>query len=285
MNRFLRLYPTYFVVAAVSWLAILMFPHLAEGLNPALSLPRSNIDALAQVTIIGLHKIFYLNESRFVPTAWSLNIELIYYALIALVFGRTGRGAVVWWCASAILAGFYALNNDEHSAYFTIWGPSICFASGSVLSHFGGSLKPVSSATLFRLVPLAIIAALGFSADFAASVPPLLTLYLAIPATAFAIVTIRQPWRSDRLKRIDRYVADLSYPLFLCHWPISVYVAALLGEQVTSPKLLLATLPVALAFSVAINHLVEAPVRSLRSIVRRSASGATARRPTERLAI
>jgi peptidoglycan/LPS O-acetylase OafA/YrhL len=281
LNRFLRLYPTYFVVAAVSGVAIVLFPHLAEGLNPALSLPRSNIDAIAQVTIIGLHKIFYLNESRFVPTAWSLNIELIYYALIALVFGRTPRGTVVWWCASAALAGFYALHNNEHAAYFTIWGPSICFASGAMLSHFGKGLEPVSPATAFRFVPLALIAALGFCADAGIPAPSLLTLDLAIPATLFAIVTIRPPWRSSLLKRIDHYLADLSYPLFLCHWPLAVFVGAFLGEPSPSPRLLLATLPLALAVSVAINHLVEAPIRRLRSIVRKSAAGASPRLPPE----
>jgi peptidoglycan/LPS O-acetylase OafA/YrhL len=70
-------------------------------------------------------------------------------------------------------------------------------------------------------------------------------------------------------------------PLFLCHWPMAVFVAALIGETTTSPTLLLTTLPLALAFSVAANRLVEAPVRALRSMVRKSASRSPAPLATE----
>src|SRR5678815_2707247 len=58
INRFLRLYPSYWVVTLVSLAIVLAFPRLAMELNDALQLPRGKFDTLAQVTIIGLHKIY-----------------------------------------------------------------------------------------------------------------------------------------------------------------------------------------------------------------------------------
>jgi peptidoglycan/LPS O-acetylase OafA/YrhL len=277
INRFLRLYPSYWVVALVSLAIVLAFPRLAIALNGELKLPRGKFDTLAQVTIIGLHKIYYLNHSRLVPTAWSLNIEIIYYALIAVLLGRSRWIALGWWVVSFALMALFVRRNDFYAAYFTIWGPSLCFATGSVAHHFLTPRKefPGTNAA-FRVVPFIVVLALAFALDAGLNVPPLALILAAIPATVLAIFVLQARWTAPRLQRIDEVMADLSYPIFLSHWPLAVLVSGVfLGSTGLGVPLLLATLPVTILFSVAVNLLVEAPVRTLRSKVRQVAANST----------
>jgi peptidoglycan/LPS O-acetylase OafA/YrhL len=278
INRFLRLYPSYWVVTLVSLAIVLAFPRLAMELNDALQLPRGKFDTLAQVTIIGLHKIYSLNHSRLVPTAWSLNIEIVYYALIAVLLGRTRWIALGWWVVSLGLMSVMALRNDVYGAYFTMWGPSLCFATGSIAHHFLTPRKEFSGVSVaLRVLPFGLIFALAFAVDAGLNVPNLALILAAIPATVLAIFALQARWKAPSLQRIDDVMADLSYPIFLAHWPLAVLVSGmLLGSTGLGLPLFLVTLPVTILFAAAVNVLVEAPVRALRSKVRQVAADSTA---------
>ena len=281
LNRFLRLYPTYWFIAIVSLGIVLVFPQLAVALNGDLHLPKSIVDTVAQVTIVGLHKISYLNHSRLLPPAWSLNVEIIYYALISVLLGRTRWVAMGWWVASLVLASITVVHNDIHAAYFTIWGPSICFATGAVIYHFIPPMRDFSGPQAFvRFAPFVIIVAVAFAPDLGFSVPEIALVYSAIPLTVLAIVTLQARWDAPRMHRIDEVMGDISYPIFLSHWPLAVLVSGLLlGGAGLSSSLFFVTLPVVLLFSLLVNRFVEAPLRVLRSKIRQTAASA-AREPS-----
>jgi len=277
VNRFLRLYPSYWVVALVSLATVLAFPRLAIALNYDLRLPRTKFDMLAQVTIIGLHKVTYLSHSRLVPTAWSLNIELIYYALIALLLGRQRWVALGWWVVSIGMMTVMVAHNDVKSVYFSIWGPSLCFATGSVVHHFLTPRKEFTGwSAALRALPFALVFVIAFVWDAGWELPELALLLAGIPTTVFAIYVLQARWKSKSLQKIDEVMADVSYPIFLSHWPLAVLVSGgLLHGTGLGVPLLLATLPVTIVFSLAVNLLVEAPVRALRSKVRETAAQPT----------
>ena len=271
VNRFLRLYPTYWFVALVSLAIVIALPREAQLLNPVLTLPGSRIDALAQVTIVGLHKIFYLNPSRLVPTAWSLNVELVYYCLIATVLGRWRSIATLWWGASLALALRSAWSDDFHSAYFTLWGPSICFSTGAVTFHYAHLIKVAGAGVSLRMVAFLVLGVIAFAPELGATISQVTLIYAAIPATVFAIAVLDTRWPFPRFRRLDVWFADISYPLFLSHWPVAVAVGALLAGSALSPTLLLVSLPAAFVFSALVTRFVEGPIRALRNVVRRSA--------------
>jgi peptidoglycan/LPS O-acetylase OafA/YrhL len=275
VNRFLRLYPAYWSIAAFSLTTIYFWPHIASKLNGALNLPSSHIDALAQVLILGLHKIFYLNQTRFVPTAWSLNIELVYYSAIALLLGRNRWIGLTWWIASAALAIHYLAEGDAHDAYFTIWGPSICFATGSLVSHFVRHV-PDFKGDSAKIVAIGAIVATAFVQDVFPATPSFALLYAAPPLTVGAILVTRSRWKSPWVQVLDGWLADLSYPIFLSHWPVAVVVASL---GIVAPRLsialLVTSLPAIILFSVLVNGFIEKPVRGVRVLVRNKARDRT----------
>jgi len=272
LNRFLRIYPTYWAIALFSLINIMLFPSIADHLNTALNLPTRDIDAVAQITIVGLHKFVYLNQTRFVPPAWSLNIELMYYAAIALLLGRSVYISGIWWIASLALAAKCLWTGDTHTAYFTTWGPSICFSTGAMLSHFRNRTPKILNSGLAKSMTIALIIMAGFLHDAVPTLGILPILYSVIPITSMAILSCQHNWKNRYVVYTDRFLADLSYPMFLLHWPVAVLIAGIgLSGANPSLRLLAISIPVTIAASVVINRVVEEPIRAARSVVRERA--------------
>lgn len=58
---------------------------------------------------------------------------------------------------------------------------------------------------------------------------------------------------------VSRYLGQISYSAYLWHWPIYVYVAAMVGKE--SPMYLYAALPIALVVGALSFHFIENPIR------------------------
>ena len=64
--------------------------------------------------------------------------------------------------------------------------------------------------------------------------------------------------------RWDKWFGDLSYPLYLVHWPICVFGLAMLGEGGTGALHAYAAVVVSIGLSIAINHFLVYPVDQWR---------------------
>lgn len=296
-NRFLRLYPAYLVVLLFS-----LFVILASGrsdLNDVMlgiSWPQTLDSWVRQFVIVGLiEPTGGMYPVRLIPVAFSLAIELGFYALISFGVGRSPRLVFAWWIVSAAIALVLMIRDDFSSAYFTYWGPSLMFASGAALHHLWPLLK--RHVRLGRNAPLFALGAIGALAVYAFSpalivewdtltgedfetvrerfaTPSTFLLYLSLPLTEAALYLsliveadatdfLRAPW----IARTCAYLGDLSYPLFLVHTPMRAAV------QVASPHLSQASggiLAIALSVgaSLLIVTFVERPVERLRQLVR-----------------
>lgn len=288
LNRFLRLYPTYWTVALVGVGLALFLPAQTAHLHPGIAIPDTPGGGLANLFILGLANfaIEPRNEPiRLVPTAWSLSIELVYYALLALGIARRRLAVLVWWTASLALAVWLIARGDLRTAYFSLWGPSLCFATGALMHHLdapGRARRLLAAFPAARALPFLALAAvcagpyaLGWAALPALSLP---TLYLAplVAALAIALLTEDREARvpESPAARWDRRIGDLSYPIFLSHWHVGVLVSAgLLGGAGQGPWLFAASLPFILLAAVLLVAGVEGPVRRLRGTVRRWSHG------------
>mgnify|MGYP001336763078 CR=1 FL=1 len=90
MNRFLRLYPSYYFIGALS-VACIMFFGVRNSLNVHLQLPKNGWDLLTAITIIGRAGFSPsdIGTARLIPTAWSLGVEVTCYVLLAVYFARS----------------------------------------------------------------------------------------------------------------------------------------------------------------------------------------------------
>jgi peptidoglycan/LPS O-acetylase OafA/YrhL len=71
------------------------------------------------------------------------------------------------------------------------------------------------------------------------------------------------------LSGIDRFLGDLSYPIFLCHFAVAALVASLWRSgQSSGPLLLVAALPLVHLVSIAGQRLIELGIEPLRRRIR-----------------
>lgn len=291
LNRFLRLYPTYWAVALVGLGLAVFLPAETARLHHGIALPETTGGGLANLFILGLANLSLepRNEPiRLVPTAWSLSIELVYYALLAAGVARRRLAVWVWWAASLALAAWLTAKGDLRHAYFSLWGPSLCFATGALAHHLDAPRWGRRLRTAWGTGGLAASRALPFLAlalvclaPYAPGVGPvagLAALYLAPGAAALAVALLiaerTEGVAESRAARWDRRIGDLSYPVFLVHWHVAILVSTfLLGGTGQGAWLFAASLPFILAAAVLLVVGVERPVHRLRGAVRRWGRG------------
>ena len=134
VNRLLRLYPGYWAGAVFALTVVIALPALSRQTGWGYVIPDSLPSWLSAIFIVGSR----LKEGcrLLIPQAWSLSVELLFYALMALGLSRHRGIALVWFVAS--LAGTY---------WFVII-KRIDLSNEGYLSHAAGSLpfSPIKAA-------------------------------------------------------------------------------------------------------------------------------------------
>ena len=103
VNRVLRLWPAYLVIMLLAFVALCFLP--LGNFSPFIRMPRSAVDIITNVTILGQVTFDYLQWlplAKPLVTSWSLSIEIFSYLLLALYFARSSARL----CAFATLGVF-----------------------------------------------------------------------------------------------------------------------------------------------------------------------------------
>jgi peptidoglycan/LPS O-acetylase OafA/YrhL len=271
-NRFLRLYPTYYVVLLLTTLCILVLGPLNE-LNGSLQMPATLGERLANLAIIGLVGFDHsqINSVRLSPTAWSLSVEIFCYFLLAIYFAASPRRLIVMAIAGGALTLAQivgALDRPDFgfmNHYRVLQSGLLPFAVGGLCYHWR-HLQLFS----FSWTKLAILAGLfianGLLGHASAFHQYVAGLYVAIALNALIVPMLftagaAAPWQ--------KLVGNLAYPLFISHWLVGTLLALYLPAL---PKLSLPYFIVASALSIAVALalyvVVDRPVQSLRARVR-----------------
>jgi peptidoglycan/LPS O-acetylase OafA/YrhL len=199
----------------------------------------------------------------FVPQSWSISIELVFYLMVPWLISWRTRNLVLLGglsAASYLLAGHFV-----NPALFSLLG--YFFFPFHLALFILGMLAYRHSAAYLRLVSrpgkIALVAVL-FSALFASQLlPPELDNFLCI-ALVFLSIPILFDWTKS--SRFQKWVGDLSYPMYVCHIFVKWVLLGLMGvstKGVTSPHgwlLLICTI----AMSAILLWLVDYPVDKWR---------------------
>lgn len=255
-DRSLRIFPQYLVAVA---LVVLMWLYAPAGsfreANPGVG------DWLSNLAIIPLNFYMYTDIDEFIliPPAWSLGAELQFYLLAPLLFGLKARGQWIVLGASFLvflLAQMQLLNSD-HYGYRLLPGVLFIFL-------LGASLTPQSALHAARkLVPMLWCALVGYlfwlglnrdHVSFRIEVS--LGLVIGLP---LIVLLQSSRARAGWLKLLNRRAGELSYGIFLFHYPV-IWMMKLAGQDHVG----VAAFPAVMALSLllaAIGHwLVERPV-------------------------
>jgi peptidoglycan/LPS O-acetylase OafA/YrhL len=223
----------------------------------------------------------YFEESRAVSPVqhvWSLAVEeqfyLVWPLVVVLVFALVERRQLLFtriivgiaWVGS--LGWSIALTSAEPvPAYFSSFTRAWELATGALLALAGSHL--VQLPAWFRhLLVLGGLAAIGLAVVTFDASTPFPGWRAAMPVLGTAAVIAAGASGSIGLARLltirpMRYVGDLSYSLYLWHWPVLVLGAYELGHApgVRETGVLIAVL---VGASVLSFHLVEDPIRHQR---------------------
>jgi len=277
LNRFLRLYPTYWFVAAITLLMIAVFGEaVVSNYRGIIFLPRHIGEVAANLTLIFPSLSPKWTVPRLSPPAWALTLEILFYILIGLGASKTRRTTVLWFVASVLYTILTFVCDWGHEArYSYLPAASLPFSLGAILFHFKEESRAVvEKIPLSPFVLLCVYPVIAVSAGKAELLPLDVAFYLDLVLQVVIIAKLRDlPARRDRRVR-DRRVGDLSYPVYLIHYQVGFLTSMIFwGEPIRELSGAgLAVGAVAVLFTVAaayvICRLTHDNVEKLRSTVR-----------------
>lgn len=296
-NRFLRLFPIYLAVAAMTLMAHMLsggaFFRIYDSLpfSAELFLVLSNIFIMGQdwLMFFGIqdsalaftgsfaHSEVPLYQGLLVPQAWTLGVEMSFYLLAPFVLGSPRR-LLVLLAASLALRGVLIATGIGLSDPWTYrFFPTelALFLIGS-LSH--QVLLPRMKAwtlRMNRLPELGTAALFVYSLlHFSIGLNPTVRDGLAVMLFA-ALLPLAFLFQSRH--RLDKAIGELSYPIYICHTLVIMAFSWLLHDVQQHQPTLFAALVIAgcIGFSALLNGLIADPVERLRSRLRTDAGTAS----------
>lgn len=296
-NRLLRLYPLYLLILTISIFTYTVifvlsdhktFPVLQnyKDINGSISayllLTFSNLFIVGQdiIMFLGFHTstetLFFTtnfwNTSPmlwtllFLPPAWSISMELTFYFLAPLLLKKS-RSIVVSVILLSILIRvftYYSLKLTDDPWTYRFFPNEITFF---LLGYFSYQIyiflkKRQISLWLSNLILLSVI---FFTLDYSYIHigPVVIFQFCCSDLLYFLMIVLFVPFLFNHLKssKIDRFLGDLSYPIYLSHWVVSTAVWMSTNESLKNAW---SVALITICLSIVLNVFIAAPVEKYR---------------------
>jgi peptidoglycan/LPS O-acetylase OafA/YrhL len=222
-NRLLRLYPLYWLILIIS--CFIYLPHLSEmiKITPSIlpqvfSIPSFNtaLFACKQITIFCDMDYLVKNTTGqflFVGPAWSIGLEMLFY-LLAPFFVKSSRKILILFLISLFFKFTWYHSALSESLIF--------FALGSVSYLIYVKIRSVNFHTKTITKILILIFVLAILIPYILLISNLNTndLYQNILTVNYYlsfILVIPVTFLLTAKNRIDTFIGNFSYPIYLCH--------------------------------------------------------------------
>ncbi|CAB3727696.1 acyltransferase family protein [Achromobacter kerstersii] len=289
-NRFLRLFPIYLAVAAMTLVA-----HVVSGgaffrfydalpFSADLFLVLSNLFIFGQdwLMFFGIehsalsftgsfaHSEVPLYQGLLVPQAWTLGVEMSFYLVAPFVLGSPRRLLALLAASLALRAVLIVTGIGLSDPWTYRFFPTelALFLIGS-LSH--QVLLPRCKAWMRRFnrlpeVGTAVLVAYCMI-HFSIGLNPTVRDGIAVLLFA-ALLPLAFLFQSRH--RLDKAIGELSYPIYICHSLVIMFFSWLLNDVEMHQPMLFSALVIAgcIGFSALLNGLIADPVERLRSRLR-----------------
>lgn len=277
LNRFLRIYPMYWVSIFCSALLIFWLgDSYVTTYHEAMFIPRSAYEYFKNIFLV-----FPSVESpRLTPSAWALTVELCFYILIGLGISKK-KNWVIGWLLISLAYHLIAnvLNWGWDNIYFSIPAASLPFATGAFIFHYKDSLLrklKANSEIIHNYLPIVIFVLmlinwrLGDLSGYSRSI----CFYLNYIFCSLMVVLLSAKATLSFIPRkVDKWIGDLSFPIYVIHYQVGLVVVVVLnglGFAYKRPDIhiLLFSLPVIILIAWFMVVCVERPIERVRSKVR-----------------
>ncbi len=300
LNRFIRIYSTYYVVLAFCiFIYLVMYVRSHEG---PLALIESNLSllttpdklwlAFTNLFIFGIESSLFMSIGRhglilssagpvdavwpmiLVVPAWSIGLELLFYIIVPFLSKLKSGWLVAIVALSLALRIFLSGLGFSYDPWnYRFFPLEIAFFISGMLSYRASEyiLAAMNSKTK-KVAAVAVILCVCLSH------PALNVLHkLSIsgelfrwPLYAFVLVALPALFSETRHSKWDSKLADFSYPLYLIHWPIIMLYASIAGVERralnwhTAPAAATICVAVSLVSAWILIRIVEAPTNIFR---------------------
>ena len=269
VNRFLRLFPMYYLVAAITLLAIGCVFENAAQYHAAYAIKTRFMDLWGNLFLFPFE--FYDKSFRLVPPTWSVGVELIGYFSLWLFIARSRR--TVWISlvlTTAIHAAIYFVwNGGWVQSYAPAYAALLPFSLGSAIYHLGP--WPTLGKYFYWIAGGFLANLLWVGHGGGLEYRWFQQFFYLNMALAFLLVAALP----TRTSKWDRILGDFAYPVFLVHWLCGLVMSRVLALPVRGGELLLASLPLVFLSALALVQLQASVVERWRDGIR---SGITTRR-------
>lgn len=294
-NRFLRLFPVYWVVLGVSLAVSLAFKfglHTSLLLGPWQTwlhhLSPATVAALigANLGILGQDVLFFTHLDPatgtlslawdalyratpgwfflLIPQAWTISLELVFYMLAPWLVRRSNAFLVTVIAGSLALRSFVYLEDFPFDPWKQRFFPVECgfFLCGILSYRLYARLKTVAIPRRVHLTVAGLYLAsiLGYQFLPGAKGKEFYLYAATMASIPFLFLLTKKI-------RFDRAIGELSYPIYISHWTVIMVAEYFLGKKHLPVVALAATI----LFCLALNRLVADPIERFRQVrVRRA---------------
>ena len=277
LNRFLRIYPIYWISILSSALLIwALGSAVTTDYHHAIFLPTTFTQWVRNIGLIFSSS----NLPRMTPPAWALTIELVFYGFIGIGLSRNKHATVVWFLISVIYhACALYFSWGWHHRYFTVFAASLPFSTGALIYHYKAQLLPKAERTdgsLAAYMPYIFAALifgnwlLGYTFGHGRDV-----FFYSNYLLCSCMILILADKKSLPLisKKLDSWIGDFSYPIYLFHYQVGLFVIVLfeplgIALQRKDLSLLLLSIPFIFLFSWLVSYSVERPIEHIRARIK-----------------
>ncbi len=171
-----------------------------------------------------------LSENPLLHT-WSLSIEMQFYFILPLIviFVKNKYLPYIFGGSIIFLTGYstyeMTINNATSSMYFSLLARTPEFFIGSLFSLCLMNLEPINKKNSVIISTVGLLAVLG-SAIFinGESIFPGVLALVPTIGTGLLLIPNRNIFSSLLSKKIMVHIGELSYSLYLWHWPIMAFM-------------------------------------------------------------
>jgi peptidoglycan/LPS O-acetylase OafA/YrhL len=243
LNRVLRIYPLYWLTCLMAvGILYLIGPEYAQDRGADFGLPETfrqwaqNLGLLMTIS----------SRPLLVQPAWTLTVELFFYACIGLGLSRTRWLTGLWLITSLLYTGYMLVSGVAfHDRYFALGAATLPFAVGAAIYHWSDWLQArLSLLTKTSAAPLILSAlfVINWLVSIWLNTYQTWGFYLSLGILIMLIIALhRRRELSFVSRKVDDYLGDMSYPVYLVHAPLAwllMYLCKVSGIPITKPSLL-----------------------------------------------
>lgn len=276
INRFLRLYPVYWALLLVIVIVILFIGESFSAVfHSKMVIPNEPISWMANLFMVYPNFEPGTYPIRLAPATWALTIELFFYLAIGLGLSKTKKLTTVWFLLSLSWVLWTNFSNSEWGiGYGDIIVASLPFSLGALIFHY----RPTYARIIDKVGAVPILIVFIMNILIVTSSHYVWTdkfwffnamgTWVNLICSGLVIVLLLEYGRAYLSKPLDRFLGDLSYPIYIFHWTGASFAAWLLHSDKEKVLIFFLGLTITILVSIIVNKTVNDNVEKLRNFIR-----------------